>query len=459
VDNRTNVRASAAHQVARFATQEKLFRRTKRILAAVSGGPDSVALLLLLLELRGRFGFDVVACHFDHQLRDESAADLARVRELCAFLGVECLSGEGDVRSVARQQRLGIEETARRMRYQFLGFVAGKELADCVATGHTADDQAETVLMRVLRGSGVRGIRGMLPVSPLPESGAQRLIRPLLPLTRAQTRAICDEAGVAVIEDPSNDDPAYLRNRLRHEVLPVLRFVNPSLNDALVGLAASAREVFANVDQHAMSVQPTERGPIGAMFPLAALRELENEALTMVVEREAAFYSLEPEPNRTRLSNLRRVLTAGTGSVAFGGGCVVEASSGRVRVGPPLEPVEPFPQQLLNVPGVTLAGPWRVTVTTDAVPLQGAVTLSVPSTGLQGALRVRPLQPGDRIRLGRRDRRVSDVLADRRVPIWERANLVAIADSQRVIALVGAFGAISDPAGADPLHVSIAQRG
>lgn len=416
-------------------------------------------MLLILLDLREKFGFEVVACHFDHQLRATSAADLARVRELCASLGVECLSGEGDVRSVARQQSLGIEETARRMRYQFLGFVAGKELADCVATGHTADDQAETVLMRVLRGSGVRGIRGMLPVSPLPESEAQRLIRPLLQLTRDQTRAICDDAGVAVIEDASNDDPTYLRNRMRHEILPLLRTVNPSLNQALIGLAASAREAFTNLDQHAMSVQPTERGPIGALFPLAALRPLENEALTMVIEREAAFYSLEPEANRTRLANLRRVLTAGTGTVAFGGGCHVDVSSGRVRIGPPLEPVEPFAPQVLNVPGITLAGPWRVTVATEPIPpTPSAFALTIPSAGLRGALRVQPPQPGDRIRLGGLERKVSDVLVNRKIPSWERANLVAIADSQGVIALVGAFGAITDPPGADALYLTIAQR-
>ncbi|MGH2608902.1 MAG: tRNA lysidine(34) synthetase TilS, partial [Tepidiformaceae bacterium] len=189
-----------------------MFRGSRKVLAAVSGGPDSVALLLLLLDLRERFGFEVVAVHFDHQLRPNSRRDLEWVRDLCGGLGVPFFSGEGDVALAAAEQGAGIEDAARRMRYGFLAFVAGKEAADTIATGHTADDQVETVLMRIIRGSGVRGIRGMLPVGEVPGGrGAQRLVRPLLELRRADTLAICQAAGVAPLHDPSNDDPRYTR--------------------------------------------------------------------------------------------------------------------------------------------------------------------------------------------------------------------------------------------------------
>ncbi|MEP7215978.1 MAG: tRNA lysidine(34) synthetase TilS, partial [Anaerolineaceae bacterium] len=142
--------------MARYAERERMLRRTKRVMVALSGGPDSVACLLVLLRLCKRFDFEVVAGHFDHQLRTSSGADLQRVRSICDELGVECVTGEGDVRSMARDTRQSIELAARTMRYQFLAFAAGKEMADAIATGHTSDDQAETVLLGLARGSGAR---------------------------------------------------------------------------------------------------------------------------------------------------------------------------------------------------------------------------------------------------------------------------------------------------------------
>ena len=437
---------------------ERLFRRTSRVLAAVSGGPDSVALLLILLQLRERFGFEVVVCHFDHQLRPSSAEDLAVVRVLCGRLGVECFTGEGDVRGVAGDQHKGIEETARRMRYQFLAFVAGKERADCIATGHTADDQAETVLMRIIRGSGVRGIRGMLPVSGVPGSEAQRLVRPILTLRRSETHAICAEAGIEPLADASNEDVVFARNRVRHETLPALRAVNPSIESALIGLAESAREVFADVERQALGLAPLERGPVGAIFSLERVAALASEALTLLVEREASFYSLLTDVNRTRVQNLRMVLLRGAGQVRFGD-CAVEVSSGKVRIGPPLLEIEGFAARVLNVPGVTVAGPWRITVATDPLPATtGMMGAAVDTSKAHGALRARPLVAGDRMDYHGRVRKVSDILGNAKVPAWERPGMVALADSASVVALFGSTGTIADRVtGDEVLYVSIAQ--
>lgn len=435
-----------------------MFRRTRKVLVAVSGGADSTAALLILLNLREQFGFEVVACHFDHQLRDSAAADMEAVRKLCAGLGVDCFTGEGDVRDVARQQKQGLEVTARTMRYRFLAFVAGKELADAVVTGHTADDQAETVLMRIVRGSGVRGIRGILPVSGVPGSEAQSLLRPLLRVTRAETEVLCREAGLIPLVDASNADPAFTRNRIRRETLSALREVNPSVQRALIGLAESARELFEPVEKAVMALVPLERGPVGAIFPTSAVAALAGEGLTLLLEREAGFYKLTPDVNRTRIENLRDVLMRGTGRVRFGP-AEVEASSGRVRVGPALEDVEPFEPAVLNVPGSTRAGPWRVDVSTepfDAAP--GAPTLGFDTSNQKGTLRARPVEPGDRMRLRGIERKVSDILANARVPAWERKGMVAIVDSQRVLGLFGATVALSDtPGDDDALYVRLTQ--
>ena len=451
---------AAARNVAAFARREKLFRRVSKVLAAVSGGPDSLALLIVLRELRAEFGFEIAACHFDHQLRPDSHGDLERVRALCASLGIECVTGEGDVRTVAQKQRASLEDTARKMRYQFLAFVAEKENCDCVATGHTADDQAETVLMRVLRGSGVRGIRGMLPVTGVPGAQARRLVRPMLDLGRQETAAICREAEIEPLTDPSNADQSILRNRLRLETIPALRSINPSVTRALIGLAASAREVFAAVERESFLVQPSERLPIGVVFALGPFAGLQDEARTLVIERESAFYSLQPEVNRTRVENLAAVVRRGAGEVHFGD-TMVEVSCGRVRVGPPLAPAEPFESRVLNVPGVTIAGPWRVDVSTEPLPaIAGASVASIDPTVLKGALRVRTASGADSMRVHGRDRSVSQVLAAARMPRWERMGIVAIADSGRAHALFTASGVLGDPGlGDNALHVRIQQAG
>ena len=440
-------------RVARFAREERLFRRVSKLLVAVSGGPDSLALLLVLRELRAEFDFQIEACHFDHQLRPESSSDRDRVRAICEGLGVGCVTGEGDVRSVAAQNRASIEETARTMRYQFLAFVAAKERCDAIATGHTADDQAETVLMRIIRGSGVRGIRGMLPSSGVPGAPSQRLIRPLLCVGRPETAAICAEAGLEPLVDKSNDDVSFARNRVRHETLLALRAVNPSIDRALRGLASSAREVFEGVERESMAVQPRERTAIGAIFATEPFAALQDEARTLVIEREAAFHHLEPEVNRTRVENLKAILRRGTGEVLFGD-TLVEVSCGSVRVGPPLEAAESFEAKVLNVPGTTIAGPWRVDLRTE--PLPGALAAEIDSRAIRGTLRVRQLAADDRMSFRGIQRRVHDVLANEKVPRWERHGAVAVADSEKVLALFTASGVIADKAAsADCWHVRV----
>lgn len=417
-----------------------MFRRTRKVLVAVSGGPDSVATLLVLRELGAAAGFEVEACHFDHQLRPESRDDMERVREICAELGVECVTGEGDVRGVAKQMRRGTEDMAREMRYQFLGFVAEKEGCDALATGHTRDDQAETVLMRIARGSGIRGIRGMLPVSNVPGSSAQRLVRPMLETPRASTLAICEEFGIEPVTDATNNDITIRRNRVRHELLPALQVLNPSVVDALVGLGESAREAFDPLEKSSHEVQPAERSPVGAIFALGRLRGVRAEAVGLIVEREASFYHLRPELNRTRLENLQLVLERGAGQVGFGD-TVVEVSCGQVRLGPRLEPVPPLAPTAVNTPGDTRAGDWVVRVRTEELANEAnSPVAAISSDEVRGVLKLRSLAPGDRIRYHGVNRKVSDLLVNEKIPAWERPGIVALADLEGIVALFGARG-------------------
>jgi tRNA(Ile)-lysidine synthase len=206
--------------------------RGETIVVGLSGGPDSVALTAALAALRRRRGFRLVAAHLDHGLRPGSPDDAAFCQDLCAALEVPFRAGTASVRARARREKGGLEQAARRERYSFLRRVQGDEAALAIAVAHTQDDQAETLLLRLLRGAGASGLAGMRP-----RSGD--LLRPLLGVSRARVLEHLRARGLAWREDPSNADAAHLRNRVRHELLPYLeqRF-NPRIREALARTAA-----------------------------------------------------------------------------------------------------------------------------------------------------------------------------------------------------------------------------
>jgi tRNA(Ile)-lysidine synthase len=227
--------------------QGRLFREFgleagARVLVGLSGGPDSLALTHALL----RAGFSVRAAHFDHRLRPEASDEPQQVAALAADLGLDLAAGEGEVAAYAREEKLSIEEAGRMLRYRFLFAQAQSWGADAVAVAHNADDQAETVLMHLLRGAGLDGLSGMAPRSlPNPWSEAIPLVRPLLYTWRDEIEAYCAEHGLQPLLDPSNSEITFFRNRLRHELLPILANYNPQ---AKAHLAQSARLLAADQD-------------------------------------------------------------------------------------------------------------------------------------------------------------------------------------------------------------------
>ncbi len=217
--------------VARALATHRPFASGAPVVVAVSGGPDSLCLLGTLLALREAKYPDapdeLVVATFDHGVRGAaSAADAQWVADFAAARGLRCVGGRGDALAVARSERLSLEDAARRLRYAFLRRVASEVGADRICLGHTRDDQAETIALNWLRGAGLAGLAGMRPVEG-------DLVRPLLDVTHAQTRAYCAAQGWQAHEDPTNDDPRYTRNRIRHELLPLLETFNPNLRQTL----------------------------------------------------------------------------------------------------------------------------------------------------------------------------------------------------------------------------------
>lgn len=216
--------------------QHQIFANSEMAIIGVSGGPDSLCLLHCLLLLREDFSFRIHVAHLNHGLRGPAAAaDAQFVAELAEKWGLPATIEERDVRAYARTHKLSIEEAARRVRYTFLAQVAQKVGAQRVAVGHNADDQVESVVMHWLRGAGLAGLRGMRPVQPYPLEGHSqlKLVRPLLEVTRAEIEAYCQEQGLAPRFDLSNLDTTLLRNRIRHELLPLLETYNPQIRQVL----------------------------------------------------------------------------------------------------------------------------------------------------------------------------------------------------------------------------------
>lgn len=227
--------------------------RDQALVIAVSGGPDSTALLHAIVPLREARRLALTVAHVDHGLREGSASDAEFVSDLCLQLNLSLALRRWDVAAEAHERGRGLEETARLVRREFFAEVARHTGAAWVALGQSADDQAETVLHRALRGTGVRGLAGMSPVSPLCPN--VQLIRPLLDTGRQAIRDWLSARNLEWRDDPTNVDPRFTRNRLRHELLPQLQTqYNPDVAGALCRLARQCRDVAEFLTSEAIAI-------------------------------------------------------------------------------------------------------------------------------------------------------------------------------------------------------------
>jgi tRNA(Ile)-lysidine synthase len=224
-------------KIARTISAHRMFESGDHVAMAVSGGADSMALAVILHRLAPRYSMSVSVAHFNHQLRgEESDEDERFVRDFAKKLGLKCVVESSDVRAFAQSRGMNEEAAARQRRYEFLRSLIGSGAANKIALGHTANDQAETFLMRLLRGAGTRGLAAIHPVLE------NAFVRPLLEATREDVEQFLCNEGLAWREDASNADRTRTRNRIRHELLPLLREqFNPEIVAQLARTAAQCR--------------------------------------------------------------------------------------------------------------------------------------------------------------------------------------------------------------------------
>lgn len=244
--------------------QKAGFSPDELLLVAVSGGPDSLTLAYALHAL----GWKIAIAHLDHQLRPESASECAFVKKAAGELGADFYHTAEDVKLAAEQGGISIEEAARSRRYGFLFKTAQNICARAVLTAHTADDQVETILMHLLRGSGTRGLSGMQMVSKSPFHKTIPLVRPLLRIWREDIERYCKERGLEPVQDASNQERTYLRNRIRHELIPLLETYNPSIKQSVVRLAEIVQDdhEFLEKQYERIFHDVIRKGPQNSLF-------------------------------------------------------------------------------------------------------------------------------------------------------------------------------------------------
>lgn len=435
---------AALHRTRLGAELPEHLRRTRLIepgqtvVVAVSGGADSIALLHALRFLLESDAPQLVAAHFDHAMRPGSAGDAAWVAGVCLAWGVplESARAEEPPRSAAE---------ARTLRYRFLREVARRHRADRIATAHQADDQAETVLFRAIRGTGLRGLAGI-------PARRGRIVRPILPYRRVEIEEYLEAARLESRIDPSNFSLDYARNRIRHEVVPRLEAISPGAVDALVRLAAQAREAEAAWDHVLDRLEEEavlEADDDGFELARPILLSYDPPVRARLLRRLMRRLGGLPDRAGTRGVVEFTTLGASGSGVDVAGGLRVEREFDRIRIRRVVPAVSAPAERVAVIerPGqgealAVLGGrPYRVRwseVAEAAEAQEAANAITVETDSLRFPLTVRAWRPGDRIRLEYGSKTLKKLFGERRVGRAERARVPVLAAADgRILWIVG----------------------
>jgi len=438
-----------AETVERTLRRHRMLGGGEAVLVGVSGGADSVALLATLVTLAPAWRLTLRVLHVDHGLRPDSAVDADFVQRLGERLGMPVDVALVDVGPGS------VEAAARAARHAALEAAADRVGAARIALGHTADDQAETVLMRLIEGTGLRGLAGIPPVRG-------RFIRPLIDARHRDAVAALEAASLPWVEDPSNDDRKFFRNRVRHELLPRLGAVyEPDIVAHLVALARAARRSVDDLEEMAAREldRLAERSPAAATLSRAALADLPPGVAAEVLRRAAATLGSRAPLRAWGHRGLRRVLAPTAPRRPFRlGGVSVDVSGDRVRVS--RTPPPALAPRMIDTPGrVELPEIGRaleaivVSAAGYALPREPA-RAAFDADRLPPRLLVRARRRGDRLTaFGGGERRLKSLLIDAKVPRWERGRVPIIEADGEIVWAAGLRRAATAPVSATTRRV------
>ncbi|MFC2001176.1 tRNA lysidine(34) synthetase TilS [Chloroflexota bacterium] len=440
-------------RVMRFIQEHRLIPRQQKLVVAVSGGPDSVCLLHILVNLQDKLGIRLHVAHLDHQLRGaEAEADAQYVSDLARKLNIPATVESRDVEAYQAQQRISLEEAAREVRYTFLAHVAEAIGADRAAVGHTKDDHIETILMHLIRGSGTRGLRGLQPLSQWQSAGNRLTVaRPLLQISRQETADYCHQHRLRPRLDASNLSLSPLRNRIRHQLLLLLRSYNPQVAEALLRTARIASDDLAFLDGEAAR----------------AWDEIAQEQKNTIVLDKARLAELSPALQRHLLrtsiekliGNLKDIEArhieeimdafkkpAGK-RISLPEGLIFSIEYNRYLLGYDAAALSPFPilesETPLKIPGKTQLPGWHITATItnqgQKMEKDNDFTAHLDFDKVGNNMTVRRRQPGDRFQpLGMsQPKKLNEFMIDAKIPRAWRQRIPIISSPEQILWVVG----------------------
>ena len=398
------------NKICAFLKQYEMVNPGDRVICAVSGGADSMALLWAMYLLKDKLQISLSAAHFNHHLRgEESNRDEAFVTDFCEGYGIPLYKGEGNVTTGEK----GLEAAAREARYAFLESLPGK-----IATAHTADDNAETLLMHLIRGTGLKGLGGISPV-------LGNRIRPMLTVTREEVLLFLESYHISYVEDSSNKEDAFLRNRLRHHVMPLLEAENPRLALALSETALRLRQDDGFLEDAAIRQHTTEVEALRAMPQALRSRVLENLLKQWGVR--------EPEHRHVEMAQALVFSENPSAKAHLPGNITLERCYGKLQKAQQQAIPEPV---RLNCPGVTELPQWGLRIYCDpAETLENTddtfTVLSAETVVLRSRL------PGDEMRLPGGTKSLKKLYIDKKIPSAQRDHIPVLADELGVLAVYG----------------------
>lgn len=403
--------------------------RGQRIMCAVSGGADSMALLWGVYLLKDKLELDLSAAHFNHRLRgEESDRDEAFVRDFCAGYGIPFVSGSGQV--VAGKK--GLEAAAREARYVFLKGLPGK-----IATAHTADDNAETILMHLVRGTGLKGLGGISPVNG-------KLIRPMLHITRTEVLAFLAEYSIPYVEDSSNSGDDFLRNRLRHHVMPLLKQENPSLSQNLSAMALRLRQDEQTLTAVAGASYTDDVNRLRAMEPAIRSRVLSQMLLNAGVK----------EPEGSHIAAMETLVDSQNPSarVDFPNGVVMARNYETIKA---VAENSTLSEQEIICPGVyDLPGVQMRCLSNESAERTVCSFAFTP----KGKMVIRSRKTGDTIRLFGGTKSLKKLFIDEKIPAAQRDAIPVLADDEGVLAVIGIGGNLDRLSGDGTVRIQLQYR-
>lgn len=466
--------SNLAQQVRRFILHNNLFQRGKHVLVAVSGGADSVALLNIVHELSRPLHLRLTIAHLNHKIRGKAAEEDARfVEQLAQKLGLHFAGGTADVPQLADRLGISLEMAGRQARYAFFGETALARKCDFVATAHTADDSAESILIMLTRGCGTQGLTGIAPMAGI---GKIKVIRPFLETDRKAIEKYLRARNLDWREDASNADPAFLRNRVRHELLPLLEAkYNNGIRNALARLAEVQRDENELLEALAVSIYSEACGKsehsldcaVIARHPLA----LRRRVLRHWIKKNIIKAGMPDFQTTNKLDHLL-MNPAGCRLLQLPGGIKIRRIERLLKIEPQKPEKAGHYLVRIKVPGKTVLpdaglivraniapGIWRDISRIGEFPARASLSLK---KWRRKKITARDWRPGDRMRPYelKGSKKIQDIFSDAKLPLLMRHRLPVFACGREIIWIPGyriAEGWQITDAGENTLHLTVEQ--